>query len=52
MWSNTEKGQLERCDQTQINTRKCDQHRKVQQDVIKYRNGKLERWDQIQIMGN
>ena len=41
MWSNTDKGQLERCDQIQIkSTRKMGSNTD---------NGQLERCDQIQI---
>ena len=29
MWSNTDKGQLERCDQIQIKIKRCDQILKV-----------------------
>ena len=44
MWSNTDKGQLERCDQIQIKST-----RKMWSNTDK---GQLERCDQIQIMVN
>ena len=44
MWSNTDKGQLERCDQIQIKST-----RKMWSNTDK---GQLERCDQIQIMAN
>ena len=38
MWSNTDKGQLERCDQIQIKViERCDQDKGQLEDVIKYR---------------
>ena len=43
MWSNTDKGQLERCDQIQIRTRKMWSNTD---------KGQLERCDQIQIKVN
>ena len=45
MWSNTDKGQLERCDQIQIN----GSTRKMWSNTDK---GQLERCDQIQIKFN
>ena len=44
MWSNTDKGQLERCDQIQIKF-----NRKMWSNTD---NGQLERCDQIQIKVN
>ena len=44
MWSNTDKGQLERCDQIQIKVK-----RKMWSNTDK---GQLERCDQIQIKVN
>ena len=42
MWSNTDKGQLERCDQIQINKAQLERYDQIQikvnlNDVIKYR---------------
>ena len=45
MWSNTDKGQLERCDQIQIKVN----WRKMWSNTD---NGQLERCDQIQIKVN
>ena len=44
MWSNTDKGQLERCDQIQIKVKK--------KDVINTDKGQLGRCDQIQMKVN
>ena len=44
MWSNTDKGQLKRCDQIQIKVKK--------KDVINTDKGQLGRCDQIQMKFN
>ena len=51
MWSNTDKGQLERCDQIQI-TRKMWSNTGTRKMWSNTDKGQLERCDQIQIKVN
>ena len=55
MWSNTDKGQLERCDQIQIKSTRKMWSKQIKSTRKMWSNtdkGQLERCDQIQIKVN